>query len=469
MNKREFLKKAGLGFAASGAPANAATQAGKELSETLALSKKSRVSHFNMCGYAAPSVDTVRIAFIGVGNRGYSALKRFIHLGKVEITAVADIAADKLDQAKVFLAGTPHRPEFITGGADAWKRAIERENVDLVYICTPWSLHAPMALHAMNHGKHAAVEIPAALSLQECWDLVEISEHTRKHCVMLENCCYGFFELLTLNMARQNYFGEIVHTEGAYIHDVFESLFDRSRRSDLWKLKEHRRNANVYPTHGLGPVSQILNINRGDQYDYLVSMASDDFMVGKRADELATRDPSYAEFKGHRYGGNMNTTTIRTKKGKTILLQHDETSPRVYSRTHLISGTHGSALQYPLPGKIAKGNAWLSETEIMNLEQQFAPPIVRKIGEVASKIGGHGGMDFLMDWRLIDCLRNGLPMEMDVYDAAAWSCIIPLSEWSVANRSSSIDVPDFTGGAWRNNVPVDISMTTGGNTPVISQ
>ena len=467
MNKREFLKKAGLGLAAGGASASASPSAGEDLLETLAFSKRSRPPLFNMSGYAAPPLDTVRIAFIGVGNRGFSALKRITNIGKVEITSIADIAADKLDQAKDFLAGTSHDPETITGSGDAWKRAIEREDVDLVYICTPWSLHAPMALHAMEHGKHVAVEIPAAMSLAECWALVETSERTRRHCVMLENCCYGFFELLTLNLARQNYFGEIVHVEGAYIHDVFESLFDRNRRSDLWKLKEHQRNANVYPTHGLGPVSQILNINRGDQYDYLVSMAGDDFMIGKRVEELAARDPSYAEFKGHRYGGNMNTTTIRTKRGRTILLQHDETSPRVYSRTHLISGTAGSALQYPLPGRISKGNAWLSESEIKELEQQFAPPIVKRIGEVASKIGGHGGMDFLMDWRLIDCLRNGLPMDMDVYDAAAWSSIIPLSEWSVAHRSSSIDVPDFTGGAWNTNAPVDISMTKGGDTPVI--
>lgn len=294
--------------------------------------------------------------------------------------------------------------------------------------------------------------------------------------MMLENCCYDFFELLTLNMARQGYFGEIIHAEGAYIHDIYDSFFDKSKRFDLWRLKENQRNGNLYPTHGLGPVAQILDINRGDKMDYLVSMASNDFMLQARAEKLAAEDPEFKQFKGKTFRGNMNTTTIRTAKGKTIMLQHDVTSPRVYSRLHVISGTKGSAQKYPLPegpagtpeGRIAQGHEWLKDAEFKALEQKYQPEIVKRIGELAKKVGGHGGMDFLMDWRLIDCLRNGLPLDQDVYDAASWSVIAPLSEWSVAHRSNSIDIPDFTSGAWKSNKPVDISLSQGGNTGVKS-
>jgi len=472
MNKRDFLKVAGLGGIAIGGTsttsrANAAAQDKSGFSQTLELSKKTHRQVFNMSGYAAPKIETVRIAYIGLGARGVGAVKRMAKIANTKIVALADIAPDKVTRSQTLLAKTPHQPDVYTGSADAWKQAVDRDDVDLVYICTPWSLHAPMALYAMEKGKHVAVEIPAALSLEECWSLVETSERTKRHCVMLENCCYGFFELLTLNMARQKFFGEIIHVDGAYIHDIFESLFDRNRRYDFWRLRENQRNANLYPMHGLGPVSQVLDINRGDQYDYLVSMSGNDFMIKNRIDQLAAKDPTFAEFTKSSFRGNMNTTTIRTKSGRTAMIQHDVTSPRPYSRIHSISGTEGSAQQFPLPAKISKGHEWLSEKDFKELEKQFEPPIVKKIGELAKKVGGHGGMDFLMDWRLIDCLRNGLPMEMDVYDAAAWSSVIPLSEWSVAHRSNSIDVPDFTGGAWKSNAPVDISMSQGGNTGIV--
>lgn len=284
---------------------------------------------------------------------------------------------------------------------------------------------------------------------------------------MLENCCYDFFEMLTLNMARQGYFGEIVHGEGAYIHDLMKLNFDKEGYYNMWRLRENmERNGNLYPTHGLGPICQVMNINRGDQMDYLVSVSSNDFQMGKMAQELASTDSFFQEFAGKNYRGNMNTTTIRTKKGRTIMIQHDVTSPRPYSRIHLVSGTEGVARKWPLPGRIAKGHEWVSPEEFKALEEQYTPAITKKLGEMAKQIGGHGGMDFLMDWRLIDCLRNGLPLDQNVYDAALWSAIAPLSEWSVANRSTSIDVPDFTAGAWEKNAPVDISIDKGGTTKV---
>ena len=457
MKKRDFIKLVGLGVTGGSLPTE--TYASRILQTPYR-------QQFNMSGYAAPKIDTVRIGYIGIGNRGTGALDRIVYLDKVQVKAVCDIRPQQTDIAKKKLEGTPHTPTVYTGKPDEWKKLCERNDIDLVYICTPWNLHTQMALYAMEQGKHVAVEIPAATTVDDCWKLVETSERTHKHCMMLENCCYDFFELLTLNMARQGFFGEVVHVEGAYIHDILGSFFDKTKRYDLWRLKENRRNGNLYPTHGLGPVCQLLDINRGDKMDYLVSMSSNDFMLRARANEMAKNDPEFRLFANQPFRGNMNTTTIRTQKGKTIMLQHDVSSPRPYSRIHLVSGTKASALKYPLPGRIATGHDWISEAEMKTLEEKYQPEIVKRVGELAKQVGGHGGMDFLMDWRLIDCLRNGLPLDQDVYDAASWSVIGPLSEKSVANRSNSIDVPDFTGGAWKTNRPVDISMKQGGTTHV---
>lgn len=458
MKKREFIKLVGVGSVGI---------AGATLAqETRASAPQPLPQQFNMCGYAAPKIDTVRIGYIGLGNRGAGALDRIVFLENVQVTALCDIRPERIAIAKKKLEGTSHAPATYAGKADDWKKLCERTDIDLVYICTPWNLHAPMALYAMEQGKHVAVEIPAATTVEECWQLVQTSERTRKHCMMLENCCYDFFELLTLNMARQGFFGEIVHVEGAYIHDIFNSFFDKDRRFDLWRLRENVRNGNLYPTHGLGPICQVLDINRGDKMDYLVSMSSHDFMLQAKVQEMAQKDATFQPLAHQTFRGNMNTTTIRTHKGKTIMLQHDVSSPRPYSRIHLVSGTKATALKYPLPGKISTGHDWVSEAEMKALEDQYQPEMVKRIGELAKRVGGHGGMDFLMDWRLIDCLRNGLPLDQDVYDAASWSVIGPLSEKSVANRSNSIDIPDFTAGAWKTNTPVDISMQKGGNTKV---
>jgi predicted dehydrogenase len=319
----------------------------------------------------------------------------------------------------------------------------------------------------MNHGKHVCVEVPAAKTIDECWQLVQTSEKTRKHCMILENCCYDFFELLTLNMNRQGLFGEIVHGEGGYIHTLLEGNFSKEKYYDMWRLKENFRNGNLYPTHGLGPVAQAMNINRGDKMDYLVSLSGIDFQMAAMANELAAKDDFYKPYANKKFRGNMNTTVIRTNKGRTIMLQHDVTSPNVYSRIHKISGTKGSCLKYPLEGRIAFGHEdWVNAEEYKNLENKYTPPIVKMVGEMARQVGGHGGMDFLMDWRTIDCLRNGLPLDIDVYDAALWSSIAPLSEKSVANRAASTDVPDFTSGSWKTNQPVDISLEKGGSTKV---
>jgi len=461
--RRNFLKQVTLGTGALAWGLNGCSP--KKREEKSVVVKPFQDQNFNMCGYSAPKIETVRMGLIGLGSRGSGAVERIMQIQNVEIKALADKREEqvKLNQEKLTQRGFPPATEYY-GSENEWKKLCERDDIDLVYICTPWAWHTPMAVYAMEQGKHAATEVPASKTLDEAWQLVETSEKTRKHCMMLENCCYDFFELLTLNMARQGFFGEIVHAEGAYIHTLLDALFAKDGYSDMWRLEENRRNGNLYPTHGLGPVCQALNINRGDKMEYLTSMSSNDFQLAQRAKELAEQDDFYSKYVGVNFRGNMNTSVIRTYQGKTIMVQHDVTSPRVYSRIHLISGTKASARKYPEPAKISVGHEWLGEEEMKNLEEQYTPEIVKHIGVIAREVGGHGGMDFIMDWRLIDCLRNGLPLDQDVYDAALWSSITPLSEQSVANRSNSVDVPDFTRGAWETNQPVELTLKGGGTT-----
>jgi hypothetical protein len=472
-SRREFLKVTGLtgiGLSSAGiiGCTNQSTKAGLNTSDQR---RPTHTQKFNMCGYAAPKLETVRIGNIGIGNRGTSALNRLLRIDGVEIKAICDLVPERVEASvERFKNNKLFHPHIYTGNEDEWKKVCERDDIDLIYIATPWKLHAPMAVYAMEHGKHAVVEVPAAITIDECWQLVETSENTRKHCMMLENCCYDFFEMLTLNMARQGFLGEIVHCEGAYIHSF---TFNPDNKSKTWRLEENiQRNGNLYPMHGLGPVSQIMDINYGDQMDYMVSMSSNDFIMKDKYNKAAANDEFWEPFaqqanKSHR--GNINTSTICTIKGRTIMLQHDISSPNVYSRIHKVSGTKAAALKYPLPGKITLGHDWITPEEYQLLEEKYTPEITKKIGEMAKKVGGHGGMDFLMDWRLIDCLRNGLPLDMTVYDTALWSAISPLSEWSVAHRSSPVDVPDFTAGAWKTNKPqMDISLLKGGNTRMIS-
>ena len=464
--RRNFVKQTliGTGAIATGFVGHAATFGREEAASNMQPAPGQR---FNMSGYAAPKIGKVRIGFVGLGNRGPSAVERISYIDGVEIVALCDVLEDRVEKMQKLLEkqGLP-RAKTYSGTKEVWKEMCQNPEIDLIYITTPWAWHTPMAVYAMEHGKHAACEVPAAKTIDECWQLVETSERTKKHCMMLENCCYDFFELLTLNMARQGFFGEIIHGEGAYIHNLLEGNFDKNKYSDMWRLKENFRNGNLYPTHGLGPICQVMNINRGDRMEYLTSMSSNDFQMGAMANELASKDSFYNEFAGKQFRGNMNTTTIRTNKGRTIMVQHDVTSPRIYSRIHLISGTKGTACKWPEPAKISVGHEWLKPEEMKALEEKYTPEIVKKIGEMAKKIGGHGGMDFMMDWRLIDCLRNGLPLDQNVYDAAMLSAIVPLSERSVANRSNSVDVPDFTNGKWETNAPVELTLKGGGTTGV---
>jgi hypothetical protein len=402
--------------------------------------------------------------------RGPGAVDRLSYIEGVEIKALCDKYADRVEKAQSILTkkGLPAAKAY--SGEEGWKALCESNEIDLVYVTTPWHLHTPISVYAMKNGKHAASEVPAAKTIDECWELVETSEKTKKHMMMLENCCYDFFELLTLNMARNGLFGEIVHAEGAYIHDLTKDyLFNKNAYADMWRLKENMtRNGSLYPTHGLGPIAQCMNINRGDKFDYLISMSSNDFTMGAMANELASKDDFFKPYANKNYRGNMNTTVIKTNHGKTLMVQHDVSTIRPYSRIHLVSGTKGAAQKWPGPEKIALGHGWMKPEEQKQLQEKYTLPIVKHIGEIAKNVGGHGGMDFIMDWRLIDCLRNGLPLDQDVYDAASWTSAGLLSEVSLKKRSSSVDVPDFTRGAWQTNKPHDITLDGGGNTGVRS-
>ena len=445
---------------------------GIEQPDLLEINRRYAESHrqrFNMAGYAGPKMGTVRVGIIGLGNRGPGHLRNLIQIEGVEIRGLADKNPASVEAALKYIENTDHSPVLYTGGEDEWKKLCEQSDLDLVFVTTPFYLHAPMAIYAMEQGKHVASEVPAAATLEECWQLVQTAEETRRHLMMLENYSYMPFHLLTINMARRGFFGEVVHGDGAYNTSKMSNNFGKDFYSDMWWLRQYAgRRGNIYPTHGLGPICQIMDINRGDRLDYLVSVESNDFMMAKRAAELAVSDPDFEKFAGLEYRGNINTTVIRTVRGRTIMLQHDATTPSPHNLIHGIHGTRGAALYDPAPPRISKGDhQWANPEEFAALEQKYTPEIYRRVGAVACS-SGHGGSDMLMDWHLIDCLRNGLPLDQDVYDAAAWSSIVSLSQWSVLNRSSAIDIPDFTAGAWKTNPHnMDIELANGGSTTKI--
>jgi len=413
----------------------------------------------SVMGLTCEPLKTVRIGLIGLGQRGMEGVGRLLNIEGAEIMAVCDVVPERVAKAQEIVTEKGRKkPAGYANGPDDWMKLCERDDVDLVYSCTPWALHTPSAVYAMKQGKHAAIEVPGATTLEECWELVNTAENTQRHCMMLENCCYDFFELATLNMARQGVLGDIMHAEGAYIHDLRWLKFDKSNGYwDMWRLQYSKwKNGNLYPTHGLGPVAQIMDINRGDRMEYLTSMSTNQVGMSLYAQEKFGPDSPEAK---QRYTlGDMNTTLIKTFGGKTIMIQHDTSSPRPYSRVHLLSGTKGIARKWPSQKIALEPNAhkWLKKDAFQEVMREYEHPLSKQIGEKAREVGGHGGMDFIMDYRLIHCLRNGLPLDQDVYDAATWSSIVELSEISVKNRSNSVSVPDFTRSAWETAKPWEI-------------
>ncbi len=474
-SRRQFLARSSvLPFLGLLPPGYRSPEDFYETMEATTAQYRDRKQVFNMCGYSAPAIPHLRVGYIGLGNRGYASIERLGRMNAVEIRAICDVYDYPIERAKDFLKskGCPE-PAVYTGSNEAWKGMCERDDLDLIYVLTPTFYHAEMAVHVLTSGKHAAVEVSAAQRVDDCWRLVDASERTRRHCVLLENCVYDFFESMAINMAHQGVFGEIIHAEGAYINPE-RPLFEepkppRSKESAPWYGSVlAMAPGNRIPTHGTAPICQAMKIGRGDRLDYLTSMETDDFIRAKTANDLAASGSVYhQQFKNKRHAGNVNTTMIRTVKGKTLLVEFDAVNPRPYSRIFQLSGSNGFAQKYPLPPRIyPDGERLADEAEMKAFEDKYTPELVRFIEKTAKRFGGHGGMDFTVDWRLVDNLRNGRPMDVDVYDAALWSSITPLTLWSVMNRSSPIDVPDFTCGAWSTNPPLSLTLQGGGNTVI---
>lgn len=417
----------------------------------------------SMIEFRTEPLEVVRVGFVGLGMRGPGAVERFTYIDGVAINGLCDKYVERAERCQAYLTNAGMPEATVYSGDEGYKALCESDDIDLVYICTPWQLHVEVAVYAMNHGKHVAIEVPCANTVEECWRLVDAAERNRVHCMILENCCYDHFELTTLNMAQQGLFGDIIHTEGAYIHNL-EPYWEHY--ADNWRLEYNQaHNGDVYATHGIGPCCQALGIHRGDRLDYLVAMSTESINGSKLTRELMGTEEC-------KQGDQINTL-IRTVNGCTIDMQHNVMTPRPYSRMYQLVGTEGYANKYPIEGytfklDIIRDVAQDEAPDIEDLNHHtFAPkevvdemtelykhPVQRQLvngvplQEYSLQVGGHGGMDFIMDYRLVYCLHNGLPLDMDVYDAAEWSSMGELTRISIENGSKPIKVPDFTRGDW---------------------
>jgi predicted dehydrogenase len=326
--------------------------------------------------------------------------------------------------------------------------------LDLVFNATPWEWHVPIILAALRNGKHSASEVPLAYTVDDCWAVVEAAEKFHRHCVMMENCNYDRLEMLGLNLARKGLLGELLHAEGGYNHDLRAIKFS-TEGEGLWRRAHAtRRNGNLYTTHGLGPIAEAMGITRGNQLDYLVSMSGPSRgLQAWQSEHLPADDPRRRE----RYVlGDVNASLLRTTAGQTIYLTHDTNLPRPYSRKYVLQGTRGILEGYPrrvyIEGASTAPHRW---DPVEKWFESHDHPLWKS--EKVKQAGvGHGGMDWLEDWRLILCLREGMPTDQNVYDGVTVSVVGPLSEWSVANRSRPVQVPDFTRGRWKQTAPQGI-------------
>ena len=431
----------------------------------------------SMQGFRCAPLRRLRIGFAGMGGRGTSAMYRIAQIPGCVVTGICDLRQNRLDVCNAWLKshGYAKAKEYL--GPTAYRRMCAADDVDVVYVAGSWQMHEMVGICAVKEGKHTFVEVPAAMTLDGCWDFVESAEKSRVHCMMLENCCYGEEELLALNLIRQGVLGEPKYGDCAYIHDLkFMSYADKEGEPgdplrgywDFWRLKwnaEHK--GNQYPTHGLGPICQYMDINRGDRLTDLVSMETDPMQNEEYAKATFPADDWRAKLKVEM--GDMNMTTVRTAKGRLIHIKHDVTTPGPYGRINRIVCTKGllqgaSSMDSSNPGvpfrvgynpKIGEHVFYFEPEKAEEVRRKYRHPYFKAAGEIAKRIGGHGGMDFLMDLRWIYCLQNGLPMDMDVYDLATWSSICELSEKSVRGRRF-VEVPDFTRGGWRTAEPLGI-------------
>lgn len=437
MDRREFLKKSSL--MGSGVILTAGCGVETKRLSTTPVAKKVK------------PVETVKIGFVGVGGMGSWHCKNLLNIEGAEIRAVCDIVESKVEKIQKWCVDAGFKkPAGYTKGEFDFKRMIDNEDLDLVINATPWRWHVPISVYAMKNGKHAASEVPAALTVDDNWKLVETSEITGKYCVMLENCNYDKAELTILNMVRKGMFGELIHGACGYLHDLRGIKFS-NKGEGLWRLDHSvKRNGNLYPTHGLGPVAQYMDINRGNRFEYLVSMSSKSRGLNAFASDKFGKDSPEANRK---YAlGDVNVSLIKTSNGETITVYHDTNLPRPYSRINEIQGTKGIFMDYPpriyIEGISKKHDQW---EPLKRYFPQYIHPLWRDMEESTKGAAGHGGMDYLEDFRLIDALRKGRVPDMDVYDAAALSVVVELSEISVANGGKPVKFPDFTRGKWETN------------------
>ena len=432
---------------------------------TIVVEEPQRASgQTSVLGLTAPKLDSVRVGFVGLGMRGPGAVERFTHIPGTQVVALCDYHPEVAEACQSILKKASMPKAAIYSGEKGYEELCQRDDIDLVYIATDWLHHFPVAEAAMKNGKHVAIEVPSAMTLKECWALVDLSEQTRKHCFILENCCYDWYEMNTLNMAQNGVFGEVIRAQGAYIHNL-EPYWDHYWKKDSldklgWRLEYNMKHrGDVYATHGLGPVAQALDIHRGDRMKTLVAMDTKS-VVGKELVEQRTGEVCN-DFRN----GDHTTTLIRTENGKVIEIQHNVMTPQPYNRLYQLTGTKGFANKYPVQGYAldakqmnASGvkpqldnldsHRFLQEDDMEALVEKYRHPILVKYGEMAKQVGGHGGMDFIMDARLVYCLQNGLPLDMDVYDLAEWCCLAELGELSMDNNCAAVAFPDFTRGDW---------------------
>ena len=404
--------------------------------------------------FAAPPIPDVRIGFVGIGGQGGGHVRNLLRIPGCRITAVCDIRPERTEWATRQIAEAGQSPPAVyTRGERDFERLCETEDLDLVFNATPWEWHAPIMLSAMKNGKHTATEVPAVMTFDDAWAIVESAEKHARHCVMMENCNYDRMEMMVFHMVRQGLFGEILHAAGGYLHDLRDIKF-ADRGEGLWRRAwSMKLDGNLYPTHGLGPVANCLDINRGDRFDYLVSMSGPSRGLQAWA---AEHEPPDSPKRAERYVlGDVNVSLIKTARGRTIYVEHCTNLPRPYSRIHIVQGTTGMFEGYPnrvyIEGR-GRAHQWQPAQDLL---PEFEHPLWTEIAEQAQG-AGHGGMDFIEDYRLIKCLRDGLPTDMNVYDAAALSAVIEASVRSVRRRSDAIDIPDFTRGKWESLPPLGI-------------
>ena len=448
LNRRDFLKTssaAGLGVALGSMAHIRCADPGQRTVKT------KPIEHL-----VTPPLETVRVGFVGIGNQGSGHFQNLLRIEGVELKAVCDIREERIlwAQEQCEKAGKP-KPTGYSQGPEDFKRMCDSEELDLVYNATPWEFHVPISVKAMETDSHAATEIPGAITLEECWQIVETSEKYRKHCCTMENCNYDRTELMLLNMVRQGLFGELLHAECGYLHDLRGYKFGTEYYPPDWRLQHSiKRNADLYPCHGLGPVSQWMDITRGNKFEYLVSMSSPSLSLKLEAIKRYGKDHPLAQTD---YAlGDVVNTLIKTNRGQSILVTHDTNSPRPYSRKILLQGTKGLARKYPEEKIYIEGTSerhrW---ADLADYKEQYKHPLLRSLEEKAEG-AGHGGMDFIEDYRLIQCLREGKPTDQDVYDGATISAVVALSEKSIAENSAPIEFPDFTRGAWKTRNPLGI-------------